>query len=146
MPHCRTWPSVPTVEIGGVVVEVLGISIDPGNDIKIGFDAANFKDVFMLRGSSPTITLEGCSICDYAMHETNSLRVVFQKRKRWKFPTERFVTYEDSDEEWCRYFGIGHEVEYTPVIEMQNALVEAADYDTVRFVGTAEQKNVDVTP
>lgn len=27
----------------------------------------------------------------------------------WIFPKERFVTYEISDESWCRYFGIGKE-------------------------------------
>lgn len=29
---------------------------------------------------------------------------------RWVFPQKRFVEYEPSDERWCRYFGIGHEV------------------------------------
>lgn len=29
----------------------------------------------------------------------------------WRMPVERFWEYETSDELWCRYFGIGHEVE-----------------------------------
>ena len=29
---------------------------------------------------------------------------------KWKFPKERFVTYQKSDESWCRYFGIGKEI------------------------------------
>ena len=30
---------------------------------------------------------------------------------RWQFPDDHFVDYEESDEKWCRYFGIGHDVE-----------------------------------
>jgi hypothetical protein len=29
----------------------------------------------------------------------------------WVFPHDQFVEYEPSDEDWCRYFGIGHEEE-----------------------------------
>lgn len=134
----------PTVEIGGKVVEVFDISINPGNDIEIRENAIGLQHFSLVR-TSPSISLERCSIADFAMHETNDVRLVFSARKRWKFPDEPFVSYDKSDEEWCRYFGIGHEVDYTPVIEMKNALVDFADYDRVRFVGVVEQKNVDVT-
>jgi hypothetical protein len=33
----------------------------------------------------------------------------------WEFPKERFVTYEKTDEDWCRYCGIGKELnEWVP--------------------------------
>lgn len=33
------------------------------------------------------------------------------EQPRWVFPKESFVTYESSDESWCRYFGIGYQQE-----------------------------------
>lgn len=30
---------------------------------------------------------------------------------RWKFPNSAVIEHEPSDEPWCRYFGIGREVE-----------------------------------
>jgi len=30
---------------------------------------------------------------------------------KWIFPKDPFVTYEPSDEDWCRYFGYGHQQE-----------------------------------
>lgn len=33
--------------------------------------------------------------------------------KKWQFPTERYWQYEASDEGWCRYFDVGHEVDDT---------------------------------
>ena len=38
--------------------------------------------------------------------------------KVWKFPDDPLVTYEKSDEVWCRYFGIGREVEEPYVVEV----------------------------
>ena len=43
------------------------------------------------------------------------------KRKVWQFPKDRFIQYDQSDEEWCRYFKIGKEVEVTDTIEIPNA-------------------------
>lgn len=31
--------------------------------------------------------------------------------KRWQFPVEPLIEYEPKDERWCRYFGIGCEVD-----------------------------------
>lgn len=28
----------------------------------------------------------------------------------WQFPQRAFITYEKTDEDWCRYFGIGKEL------------------------------------
>lgn len=30
---------------------------------------------------------------------------------RWEFPADPFIEYEKRDERWCRYFGIGAEIE-----------------------------------
>lgn len=39
----------------------------------------------------------------------NSFCPTINESRDWIFPNERFVTYEKSDEEWCRYFGIGRQ-------------------------------------
>lgn len=39
----------------------------------------------------------------------NDLKPTIDEGKAWIFPKEKFVTYEKSDEEWCRYFGIGRQ-------------------------------------
>lgn len=39
--------------------------------------------------------------------------VTVTKKRVWQFPVERFVTYEPSDELWCRPLGIGCEIEVT---------------------------------
>jgi len=39
----------------------------------------------------------------------NLLVPTVDETDRWIFPKERFVIYEESDEDWCRYFGIGRQ-------------------------------------
>lgn len=64
--------------------------------------------------------------------QTCSLTLSFPRR-RWRFPEERFVSYEPSDEPWCRYLGIGEEVEEVESVELR-ALVTRVDSDgTVWF-------------
>lgn len=48
-----------------------------------------------------------------------------KKYVRWEFPQERFVTYEPGDAPWCRYFGIGHEVECHTVYEIKESLLQS---------------------
>lgn len=134
----------PTVEIGGKVIEVEDVSFDPGN-VVVRQNFNHKESALYLERCSPSISLDGVSPADFSLREANHVRLVFATRKRWKFPVERFVTYEPSDEDWCRYFGIGQEVDVTPIIDMPRAYVDAADYDRVRFVGAASQENVDVT-
>jgi hypothetical protein len=43
--------------------------------------------------------------------------------KKWQFPSERFVTYTPEDEPWCRFFGIGREVEVQESVEFDAANV-----------------------
>lgn len=51
------------------------------------------------------------------------------RRKKWQFPKESFVTYEDSDESWCRYFGIGREVTVTEETRIPQAYVKKVNPD-----------------
>jgi hypothetical protein len=37
----------------------------------------------------------------------SSLKPFGIEESKWVFPNERFITYDKSDESWCRYFGIG---------------------------------------
>lgn len=46
-----------------------------------------------------------------------------QTRKVWQFPSDRFTKFDESDEEWCRYFGIGKEIEITETVTMPRAYV-----------------------
>ena len=46
-----------------------------------------------------------------AIHINNNLSPTITEYPKgsWIFPKRPFITYEPSDEEWCRYFKIGHE-------------------------------------
>ena len=45
------------------------------------------------------------------MIQAETVRLEFiHSSKRWKFPDNRFVSYEKSDESWCRFFGMGKEI------------------------------------
>lgn len=48
-----------------------------------------------------------------------------RKTRRWQFPSSRFVTYEPQDEQWCRFFGIGEEVEITETLTIPQAYLES---------------------
>ena len=49
--------------------------------------------------------------------------------KRWVFPASRFVEYGRTDEEWCRFFGVGHEVETEESITIPQAYIRSIDLD-----------------
>lgn len=55
------------------------------------------------------------------------------KRKRWKFPTDRFVSYDDHDEVWARPLGFGKEVEVTETITVPNAVVTSMKPGQITF-------------
>lgn len=57
---------------------------------------------------------------------------------RAKFPEDRFVKYEAKDEEWCRYFGIGREVEVSTTLSMPRARLVSFDGEYATFVGTTD--------
>lgn len=68
-----------------------------------------------------------------------------RRRKVWQFPTERFVRYESSDESWCRFFGIGKEVEVVESITIPNAYVRSVSPDgSVELGAIAEPAVTDV--
>lgn len=52
-----------------------------------------------------------------------SLGIHYQTVRRWQFPKERFVTYGPEDESWCRFFGIGEEVDVQEILELPNCHV-----------------------
>lgn len=56
----------------------------------------------------PITFSDNLSLLGYNIVINNNLKPTYTETK-WVFPKERFVTYEESDEEWCRYFGIGHQ-------------------------------------
>ncbi len=62
-------------------------------------------------------------------------------KKAWRFPQERFVTYEESDEAWCRYFGIGKEIDVVENVTIGNVYIRSISPDgTMRFSGILNHK------
>lgn len=58
---------------------------------------------------------------------------IFTKRKVWRFPIEKFCTYEPSDEAWCRPLGIGEEIEIEEVTVFPDITVDSIDDLGVHF-------------
>ena len=70
-----------------------------------------------------------------------------RRRKIWQFPSDPFVTYEPSDEAWCRPLGIGKEVEITEVMLAPNAYMSAISIDgSMTFRGLAPPTITQVEP
>ena len=65
-----------------------------------------------------------------------------RKRKEWQFPTERFITYEASDESSCRYFGIGKEVEVVETVTVPQAYVRSISQDGTMEIGAIASPSV----
>lgn len=65
-----------------------------------------------------------------------------RKRKEWQFPKERFVEYEPSDETWCRYFGIGKEVEITETVTIPQAYVRSVSPNGSMEIGAIAEPTV----
>ena len=68
----------------------------------------------------------------FAMTRTQSLTFV-SKVKRWYFPKNDLVQYEQSDESWCRYFGIGKEIEVVEESVFPNCIPVACDGDSIKY-------------
>jgi len=69
--------------------------------------------------------------------ETMSI-TFYQQRKRWKFPEGQFITYEESDESWCRFFGIGEEVEETVTVTIPHAMITEVNCEDRRITFRGE--------
>lgn len=54
-------------------------------------------------------------------------------RKVWVFPQERFVQYEKSDEDWCRFFGIGHEADQVIDAKLTGVSILKHTSDSITF-------------
>lgn len=62
-----------------------------------------------------------------------------RRRKIWQFPKERFVLYETHDESWCRFFGIGNEVDVVESVTIPNAYIRSVSPDgSIEFGAIAE--------
>lgn len=69
-----------------------------------------------------------------------------EKLKRWGFPKERFVTYEPSDESWCRYAGIGREVTVLRTVTFPQAAIVSIDAQSVTFEAFSSSSKLSFTP
>lgn len=49
------------------------------------------------------------SVMGFMVNLDRSLRPAGVIEAKWIFPDEPFITYEPSDEDWCRYFGFGYQ-------------------------------------
>lgn len=61
------------------------------------------------------------------LHSSVGLKIHLGTILRWEFPKERFCSYGPEDESWCRFFGIGREVEVDEAIEIPQCRIESVD-------------------
>lgn len=54
---------------------------------------------------------------------------VTRRWKQWEFPQQRFVSYETTDESWCRFFGIGKEIEVVETVTFPQAYMREIHAD-----------------
>lgn len=80
-------------------------------------------------------TLEPMRVACGSCHK---VKVLAPNYIEWLFPKERFVTYESSDTQWCRYFGIGKEQISEVLFVLPDAYVTRVDQHKVTFVSTYE--------
>jgi len=71
----------------------------------------------------------------YNYHNETFHFTVVTKKKVWKFPSNRFITYEPQDEKWCRPLGIGQEIEAEETMEIPHAYVESINEDEIILKG-----------
>lgn len=76
------------------------------------------------------MTIYGAPVCRVELRH---------KRKRWKFPDDPFVTYEVTDEDWCRYFGIGKEVEEEVTLTIPRAICTQVTANEMEFTAIATE-------
>lgn len=132
-----------TLEINGrKIPETVSISISTGNHIESRQFDNSPEAINFVSKAAPSIEVGEISVEDFRPWQTNHVKVTFAPVKRWVFPDEPFVEYHQSDEAWCRYFGIGSEEKIQRVIEIPDAYPEDASYEGVRFVGAVKDCEV----
>lgn len=111
MPRLATRP---TCTINGKVVPCVEVALDPGfrdEDALFGFEQ---KFLQKKKRPSASLVVREDDVPDLLLATRLDVVITYSERKRWVFPTDNpFIIYEPSDEEWCRYAGIGHEETYT---------------------------------
>jgi hypothetical protein len=124
--------------------DVCKLSIDDEdftlNDIQLSggriIPPSTFRDLI-------TVELETVEPLKVACGSMHTVKVLVDAFIHWQFPKERFVTYERSDIEWCRYFGIGEEKLSKVLFVMPDAYCTAISPNTVTFVSTYQRFRVD---
>jgi hypothetical protein len=136
------------VEINGKPIRVANVAFDPGvrhDDFEL---ASGCRGAYTIK-VSPSIRIDRPDPEDFSMFSAcldapcSHVRLVGPAKTVYKFPKERFVQYEPQDEEWCRYFGIGQDVQVRRVIEMENAWLDGAGMDGLVFKGQVVRKTVE---
>ncbi|WP_417459044.1 hypothetical protein [Kordiimonas sp.] len=83
---------------------------------------------------------------NYSMQQTFCMKYM-RSVTRWEFPNDPFVTYEPSDEEWCRPLGLGRQVESVETMTFPNAHIKNASFDgmayTINVVASPEFLDVE---
>lgn len=135
-----------TIEINGKPIRAANVAFDPG----VRHD--DFELASGVRGSytvkvEPTIKIDRPNPEDLSMFSTildapcNRVQLIGPAKTMYQFPQDPFITYELKDESWCRYFGIGKDVEVRQVIEMERGILDLADLDMLVFKGQVKRTN-----
>lgn len=123
---------------------------------KLSIDDEDFTlhDVHLSGGRiTPPSTLRDQLVAEFdtlepmriACGSNHTVKLLAEGYIQWQFPKERFVTYERSDTEWCRYFGIGEEKLSKVLFVMPDAWCTAIMPNRVTFVSTYKLYRVDGT-
>lgn len=127
---------MPILEINGTEVPFSSISkdLDP-QSCEIEFDGYNrHAKPGCLRPVRLEIEVTGLPPRTFNAFTSNRLRIIDIQKAVWVFPKEPFITYEPSDESWCRYCGFGHEE--APAVTVEAAFVTSMGFRSVCFEST----------
>lgn len=137
-----------TVQVNGQSIRAVKVVFNSGVQYEHREYNSRMSDSFVAK-VSPSITIDrpdprDLSMCSAILDAPCShVQVIGPARTIYKFPKERFVQYEPKDEEWCRYFGIGKEVQVRQVIDMEKAYLDVADMEELVFKGQVVRKDVE---
>ena len=82
----------------------------------------------------------------FVPNEGNDLVVTTRRVRRWVFPKDQFVEYEQKDEVWCRPLGIGSEHEFTETLTIHSARVSLNIDGVVTVLGTPKIEHTKIEP
>jgi hypothetical protein len=137
-----------TVQVNGQPIRAVKVSFNSGVQYDHREYASRMSDSFVAR-VAPSIKIDRPDPRDLSMCSTIldapccHVQIIGPTKVVYKFPQERFVQYEPKDEEWCRYFGLGKDVQVRQVIEMEKAYLDYADLEELIFKGQVVRKEVE---